>query len=117
MGAFAAQVNPVVLRYTVDTIERLLREGRTASRGTSLLLLISAVLLGKEIINTGLRYGQNQFAGDQLLCHANYFTEQDKVLLGTLGCLLASLNSKCSPSFGVFIRRATSSNEVAIGIQ
>lgn len=61
LGAFAAQVNPVVLRYTVDTIERLLREGRTASQGTSLLLLISAILLGKEILNTGLRYGQNLF--------------------------------------------------------
>jgi ABC-type multidrug transport system fused ATPase/permease subunit len=61
LGAFAAQVNPVVLRYTVDSIERLLREGRTVSQGTSLLLLISAVLLGKEILNTGLRYGQNLF--------------------------------------------------------
>ena len=61
LGAFAAQVNPVVLRYTVDTIERLLREGQTASQGTSLLLLISAVLLGKEILNTGVRYGQNLF--------------------------------------------------------
>src|ERR1044071_9011567 len=61
LGAFAAQVNPVVLRYTVDTIERLLREGRTASQGASLLLLISAVLLGKEVINTGVRYGQNLF--------------------------------------------------------
>jgi ABC-type multidrug transport system fused ATPase/permease subunit len=61
LGAFAAQVNPVVLRYTVDTIERLLREGRTASQGTSLLLLISAIMLGKEILNTGLRYGQSLF--------------------------------------------------------
>jgi ABC-type multidrug transport system fused ATPase/permease subunit len=61
LGAFAAQVNPVVLRYTVDTIERLLREGRTASQGSSLLLLISAILIGKEILNTGLRYGQNLF--------------------------------------------------------
>jgi ABC-type multidrug transport system fused ATPase/permease subunit len=61
LGAFAAQVNPMVLRYTVDTIERLLKEGRTASQGTSLLLLITAILLGKEILNTGLRYGQNLF--------------------------------------------------------
>jgi ABC-type multidrug transport system fused ATPase/permease subunit len=61
LGALAAQVNPVVLRYTVDTIERLLSEGRTASEGASLLLLISAVLLGKEILNTGVRYGQNLF--------------------------------------------------------
>jgi ABC-type multidrug transport system fused ATPase/permease subunit len=61
VGAFAAQVNPLVLRYTVDTIERLLREGKTASQGTSLLLLISTILLGKEILNTALRYAQNLF--------------------------------------------------------
>ncbi len=61
LGAFAAQVNPLVLRYTVDTIERLVREGRTASQGASLLLLISAILIGKELVNTALRYGQNLF--------------------------------------------------------
>lgn len=61
IGAFAAQVNPIVLRYTVDTIEGLLREGKTASQGLSLLLTISAILFGKEIINTGVRYGQNLF--------------------------------------------------------
>lgn len=61
LGAFAAQVNPIVLRYTVDTIEGLLREGKTAGEGGSLLLLISAVLFAKEILNTGLRYGQNLF--------------------------------------------------------
>lgn len=61
LGACAAQVNPIVLRYTVDTIERLLREGRTASQGASLLILISAILLAKEILNTGLKYGQNIF--------------------------------------------------------
>src|ERR671920_544922 len=61
VGACAAQVNPIVLRHTMDTIERLVREGRTASQGASLLLLISAALLGKEVVNTGLRYGQNLF--------------------------------------------------------
>jgi ABC-type multidrug transport system fused ATPase/permease subunit len=61
LGAFAAQVNPIVLRYTVDTIEGLLREGKTATEGASLLLLISAVLFGKEILNTGVKYGQNLF--------------------------------------------------------
>src|ERR1044072_5556034 len=59
LSACAAQVNPLVLRYTVDTIERLLREGRTASQGASLLLLISAALLGKEIANRGLGEGQS----------------------------------------------------------
>lgn len=70
LGAFVAQVNPIVLRYTVDTIEGLLREGKTATQGTSLLLLISAILFGKEIFNTGLRYGQNLF-GEKIRVHVS----------------------------------------------
>ncbi|HKO97397.1 MAG TPA: ABC transporter ATP-binding protein [Pyrinomonadaceae bacterium] len=61
LGAFLAQINPIVLRYTVDTIERLLREGRTASEGASLLTLITLILFAKEILSTLLRYGQNLF--------------------------------------------------------
>lgn len=59
IGAFAAQVNPIVLRYTVDTIERLLREGITAAESTSLLLFISAILFGKELVNIAVKYGQS----------------------------------------------------------
>lgn len=59
LGAFAAQVNPIVLRYTVDTVERLLKEGVAASETTSLLLFISAILFGKELINIAVKYGQS----------------------------------------------------------
>ena len=44
IGAVAAQVNPLVLRYTVDTIQGLLNEGRHAEGSFSLLLFISAIL-------------------------------------------------------------------------
>src|SRR5688572_10836585 len=59
IGAFAAQVNPLVLRYTVDSVERLLGEGRTAQESTSLLIFISAILFGKEIVNIAVKYGQS----------------------------------------------------------
>lgn len=59
VGALAAQVNPIVLRYTVDTVERLLYEGRTAQESTSLLLFISAILFGKELVNIAVKYGQS----------------------------------------------------------
>jgi ABC-type multidrug transport system fused ATPase/permease subunit len=59
IGALAAQVNPLVLRYTVDTIESLLREGKTAVDSTSLLLFISAILFGKELVNIAVKYGQS----------------------------------------------------------
>jgi ABC-type multidrug transport system fused ATPase/permease subunit len=94
LGAFAAQVNPMVLRYTVDTIERLLREGRTASQGTSLLLLISAILLGKEILNTGLRYGQNLF-GEKIRVNVSSRLSQfavEKILTYRLAFYSASDN-------------------------
>ncbi|MDQ3087579.1 MAG: ABC transporter ATP-binding protein/permease [Acidobacteriota bacterium] len=61
IGAVAAQVNPLVLRYTVDTIERLLREGVTAAESTSLLLFITAILFGKELVNIAVKYGQSMF--------------------------------------------------------
>jgi ABC-type multidrug transport system fused ATPase/permease subunit len=59
LGALAAQVNPLVLRYTVDTVERLLREGVAARDSESLLLFISAILFGKEVINIAVKYGQS----------------------------------------------------------
>lgn len=59
IGAFAAQVNPLVLRYTVDTVERLLREGVGAQESTSLLVFISVILFGKELVNIAVKYGQS----------------------------------------------------------
>jgi ABC-type multidrug transport system fused ATPase/permease subunit len=65
VGAVAAQVNPLVLRYTVDTIQQLLSEGRQAQETVSLLLFITAVLFGKEIVNIAVKYGQSML-GERL---------------------------------------------------
>ena len=59
LGAVAAQVNPLVLRYTVDTVERLLKQGVAARDTTTLLLEISAALFAKELINIAVKYGQS----------------------------------------------------------
>ena len=59
VGAVAAQINPLVLRYTVDTIEQLVLQGRSASDSWSLLIFISGILFGKEIINIFVKYGQS----------------------------------------------------------
>jgi len=61
VGAVVAQVNPIVLRYTVDSIQTLLNEGRHAEESWSLLLYISAILFGKEVLNIGVKYGQSMF--------------------------------------------------------
>jgi ABC-type multidrug transport system fused ATPase/permease subunit len=59
IGALAAQVNPIVLRYTVDSIQQLLNEGRQAQESFSLLLFITLILFGKELVNIAVRYGQS----------------------------------------------------------
>lgn len=59
IGAVVAQVNPIVLRYTVDTIQQLLNSGATAQVSTSLLLSITAILFGKELVNILVKYGQS----------------------------------------------------------
>ena len=60
LGAVAAQVNPLVLRYTVDTVERLLNEGVAVRASTSLLVFISAILFVKELFNIAVKYGQSR---------------------------------------------------------
>ncbi len=96
LGAFAAQVNPIVLRYTV---ERLLREGVTADESTSLLFFISAILFGKELVNIGVKYGQSmigenlrvklssnlsQFAIERILTYRYAFYASDENATGKL---------------------------------
>ena len=60
LGAVAAQVNPLVLRYTVDTVERLLNEGVAVRASTSLLVFISAILFVKELFSIAVKYGQSR---------------------------------------------------------
>jgi ABC-type multidrug transport system fused ATPase/permease subunit len=78
LGALAAQVNPIVLRYTVDTVEKLQNEGRTAEESTSFLLMISAVLFAKELLNIAVRYGQSMI-GENLRVKLSSFLAQHAV--------------------------------------
>ena len=65
VGSFAAQINAFVLRFTVDSISDLMVAKKALSEGMHLLLIISAVLLGKEIVYAGVQFGQ-KFFGEKL---------------------------------------------------
>lgn len=99
IGAVAAQVNPLVLRYTVDTIQQLLGEGRQAQESLSLLLFISAILFGKELVNIAVKYGQSmlgeririnlsselsQFAVEKILTYKYAYFAEDENATGKL---------------------------------
>jgi ABC-type multidrug transport system fused ATPase/permease subunit len=61
VGSLAAQVNPFALRYTVDTVQQLLSSGQGLAQGWHLLLWVSVILLGKEVLNAGITFGQKYF--------------------------------------------------------
>lgn len=99
IGAVAAQVNPLVLRYTVDTIQTLLNEGTSASESTSLLVFITAILFGKELVNIAVKYGQSmlgeririnlsselsQFAVERILTYKYAYFADDENATGKL---------------------------------
>lgn len=99
VGAFAAQVNALVLRYTVDTIQGLLIAGQAARESISLLVFISAILFGKEVVNIAIRYGQSmigenirvnlssklsQFAIEKILVYKYAFFADDENATGKL---------------------------------
>ena len=99
IGAVIAQVNPLVLRYTVDTIQQLSSEGKTAQQGYSLLIFISVILFGKELANIAIKYGQSmlgeririnlssqlsQFAIERILTYKYAYFANDENATGKL---------------------------------
>ncbi|QJX47627.1 ABC transporter ATP-binding protein [Hymenobacter taeanensis] len=78
VGSLAAQVNPFVLRYTVDTVQGLLDRNQGLAAGLDLLLMVSALLLGKEIINTFIQFGQKYY-GEKIRISVSSTLSQDAV--------------------------------------
>ncbi|RKR08481.1 ABC-type multidrug transport system fused ATPase/permease subunit [Flavobacterium sp. 90] len=65
LGSFAAQVNALILKYTVDTISNLMVAHEPLSKGFHLLGIISLVLLSKELVYSVVQFGQ-KFYGEKL---------------------------------------------------
>jgi ABC-type multidrug transport system fused ATPase/permease subunit len=99
LGALAAQVNPIVLRYTVDTVQELLNQGIPVEQSTKLLIEISVVLFAKELVNIAVKYGQSmvgenlrvklssamsQYAVERILTYKYAFFASDENATGKL---------------------------------
>src|SRR5690554_433198 len=72
IGSLTAQVNALTLQYAVDSINRLVEAGQGLAEGWQILITISAILLGKEILNAFVQFGQ-KFYGEKL----RIFVSQD----------------------------------------
>lgn len=83
VGALLAQVNPLVLKYTVDEVTQLTQLPHPMSEGIHVLVVISAVLLGKELLNIFIQFGQ-KFYGEKIRISTSSVLAQsviDKILL------------------------------------
>lgn len=65
IGSFAAQVNAILLRYTVDRLNEIVSKNQGLQAGITLLVTISIILLAKEIVNGLIQFGQ-KFYGEKL---------------------------------------------------
>ncbi|MBR3493686.1 MAG: ABC transporter ATP-binding protein [Bacteroidales bacterium] len=62
IGSLMAQVNAIVLDWTVDEVNGLITAGeKWGQRAAHIIILISSVLLGKEILSALITYAQNYF--------------------------------------------------------
>lgn len=72
IGSLTAQVNALTLQYAVDSINKLVEAGLGLAEGWHILITITAILLGKEILNAFVQFGQ-KFYGEKL----RIFVSQD----------------------------------------
>jgi ABC-type multidrug transport system fused ATPase/permease subunit len=82
IGALMAQVNPLVLKYTVDEVTELTQLSDPMDQGIHVLVIISAILLGKEILNIFIQFGQ-KFYGEKIRINTSSVLAQtaiDKIL-------------------------------------
>ncbi len=68
IGSLMAQVNAIVLNYTVDSINALVTAGKGLTEGLDILILISSVLLGKELMIILVQFGQKFFGQKLKIC-------------------------------------------------
>ena len=82
IGALLAQVNPLVLKYTVDEVTELTHLPDPMSGGIHVLVVISAILLSKELLNIFIQFGQ-KFYGEKIRINTSSVLAQtaiDKIL-------------------------------------
>ena len=75
-------MNPLVLKYTVDEVTELTQLPNPMDEGIHVLVIISSILLGKELLNIFIQFGQ-KFYGEKIRINTSSVLAQtaiDKIL-------------------------------------
>jgi len=94
IGSFTAQVNALTLKYTVDEVNALIQEGAGLKEGLDILIIISIILLSKELINVFITFGQKYF-GEKLRIYVTRDLAEtivDKILTYRMSFYTSTLN-------------------------
>ena len=95
LGSVMQQVNAIVLDRTVDAINALIGTEFTWNQAARILIIISVVLLGKEILSAGITFAQNYF-GERMRIFVSKDLSQsviDKVLTFRMAFFSSSDNA------------------------
>ncbi|WP_394364213.1 ABC transporter ATP-binding protein [Formosa algae] len=94
IGSFLAQVNALVLRYTVDELTALVDAKETLEAGFKLLITISIILLSKELMYVLIQYGQKYYGEKMKIYISRDFAQLvvDKILTYRMAFYSASEN-------------------------
>lgn len=68
IGSLMAQVNAIVLNFTVDSINDLVNADKGLKDGINILIIISSILLGKEVMIILVQFGQKFFGQKLKIC-------------------------------------------------
>lgn len=78
IGSLIAQVNAWVLRYAIDGINDTVESGGGLSEGLKVILLVSGVLIGKEILTFSIQFGQKYY-GEKLRIYTSRNLSQEVI--------------------------------------
>ena len=78
IGSLIAQVNAWILRYAIDGINDTVESGGTLSEGLKVILLVTVVLITKEVLTFCIQFGQKYY-GEKLRIYTSRNLSQEVI--------------------------------------
>lgn len=78
IGSLIAQVNAWILRYAIDGINDTVESGGTLSEGLKVILLVTVVLIAKEVLTFCIQFGQKYY-GEKLRIYTSRNLSQEVI--------------------------------------
>lgn len=78
IGSLTAQINAWILRYAINALNNVVENHKSFADGMDILLIVGAVLFGKEILNFIIQFGQKYY-GEKLRINVSRDLSQEVI--------------------------------------